>query len=100
MTHFEHVSLGAEEAMKEVFLGRAREIRLNARKEFRFHEEGLDIATRRLLLYWTKLMELEEMYERLFMVVYSDDIKYQALADIEDEVFKWLRMLKRDAGMK
>lgn len=100
MTHFEHVSLGAEVAMKEVFLDRAKELYLKAVKEARGHEEGFDIAERRLQSYWMKLMELEEMYERLFIVSYSDDVKYQNLTDIEDEVFKWYRMIKRGDELK
>ena len=44
MTHFEHVSLGAENAMKDVFLDRAKELYLKGKKEARDHEEGFDIA--------------------------------------------------------
>lgn len=100
MTRFEHVSLGAEVAMKEVFLGRARELYLKAKKEARDHEEGFDIAERRLQSYWMKIMELEEMYDRIFVVDYADDVKYQNLTDIEDDVFKWYRMIKRCEDLK
>ena len=40
-------------------------------------------------------MELEEMYERLFVVDYPSDFKYQTLCEIEDELFTWYRAVKR-----
>lgn len=95
MTHFEHVSLGAENAMRDVFLDRAKELYLKGKKEARDHEEGFDIAERRLQSYWMKTMELEEMYERLFVVDYPTDIKYQTLCEIEDDLFTWYRAVKR-----